>query len=69
VALLPMPFAFAAIAAGDLVRVLPGWYSDAGPLSLYYPSRRMLPAKTRVFAEFVVERFRGAGFAQIVDGR
>jgi DNA-binding transcriptional LysR family regulator len=69
VALLPMPFAFAPIRSGELVRLLPGWYSDAGPLSLYYPSRRMLPAKTRVFIDFVVERFRRAGFAQLVDGR
>jgi DNA-binding transcriptional LysR family regulator len=69
VALLPMPFAFAPIAAGTLVRLLPGWYSDAGPISLYYPSRRMLPAKTRVFVEFVVERFRAADFARLVDGR
>jgi hypothetical protein len=28
----------------------------------------MLPAKTRVFVEFVVERFRTAGFARLVDG-
>jgi DNA-binding transcriptional LysR family regulator len=69
VALLPMPFAFAPLASGELVRVLPGWYSDAGPLSLYYPSRRMLPAKTRVFVDFVTERFRAAGFARLVDGR
>lgn len=69
VALLPMPFAFAALASGAFVRLLPGWYSDAGPLSLYYPSRRMLPEKTRVFAEFVVEKFRGADFARLVDGR
>ena len=69
VALLPMPFAFTLIAAGELVRLLPGWYSDAGPLSLYYPSRRMLPAKTKVFVDFVVERFRGAGFDRLVDGR
>jgi len=69
VALLPMPFAFASIKSGELLRLLPGWYSDAGPLSLYYPSRRMLPAKTRVFVDFVVERFRSAGFAQLVDGR
>ena len=48
---------------------VPRWYGDAGPLSLYYPSRRMLPAKTRVFVEFVVERFRSAGFARLVDGR
>jgi DNA-binding transcriptional LysR family regulator len=69
VALLPMPFAFALIDSGELVRLLPGWYSDAGPLSLYYPSRRMLPAKTRVFVDFVLERFRSAGFARLVDGR
>jgi DNA-binding transcriptional LysR family regulator len=69
VALLPMPFAFAFIAAGELVRLLPGWYSDAGPISLYYPSRRLLPAKTRVFVDFVVERFRSAGFARLVDAR
>jgi len=69
VALLPMPFAFALIASGELVRLLPGWYSEAGPLSLYYPSRKMLPAKTKVFADFVVERFRSADFAHIVDGR
>jgi DNA-binding transcriptional LysR family regulator len=69
VALLPMPFAFALIDSGELVRLLPGWYSDAGPLSLYYPSRRMVPAKTRVFVDFVTERFRSAGFARLVDGR
>jgi DNA-binding transcriptional LysR family regulator len=69
VALLPMPFAFAAIERGELVRLLPGWYSDAGPLSLYYPSRRLLPAKTRVFVDFIVERFRSVGFARLVDGR
>jgi DNA-binding transcriptional LysR family regulator len=69
VALLPMPFAFVHLRSGELVRLLPGWYSDAGPLSLYYPSRKMLPAKTRVFVDFVVERFRSAGFARLVDAR
>ena len=69
VGLLPMPFAFAPIASGELVRLLPGWYSDAGPLSLYYPSRSLLPAKTRVFVDFVMERFRAADFAKLVDGR
>jgi len=29
----------------------------------------MLPAKTRVFVDFVVERFRSAGFARLVDSR
>jgi DNA-binding transcriptional LysR family regulator len=69
VALVPMPFAFTLIASGELVRLLPGWYSDAGPLSLYYPSRRMLPAKTRVFVDFVLERFRAVEFDRLVDGR
>lgn len=69
VALLPMPFAFAPIARGELVRLLPGWYSEAEPVSLYYPGRRLLPAKTRAFADFVIERFRSAGFARLVDGR
>jgi len=69
VALLPMPFACASIQSGELVRLLSGWYCDAGPLSLYYPSKRLLPAKTRVFVDFVVERFRQADFARLVDGR
>jgi len=69
VALVPMPFAFAHIASGELIRLLPGWYSDAGPLSIYYPSRRLLPAKTRAFVDFVAERFRSSGFARLVDAR
>jgi DNA-binding transcriptional LysR family regulator len=69
VALLPMPFAFDLIESGQLLRLLPGWYGDAGPISLYYPSRKMLPAKTRAFVEFVVARFRSAHFARLVDGR
>ena len=69
VALVPMPFAFAHIASGELVRLLPGWYSDAGPLSIYYPTRKLLPAKTRAFVDFVAERFRASGFAKLVDAR
>ncbi len=68
VALLPMPFAFVGLRTGALVRVLPHWYADAGALSLYYPNRK-LPAKSRVFVDFVLARFRQARFAQLVDGR
>jgi DNA-binding transcriptional LysR family regulator len=64
-----MPFVFDAIERGELLRLLPGWYSDAGPLSIYYPSRRQLPLKTRVFVDHVLERFREADFAGLVDGR
>jgi DNA-binding transcriptional LysR family regulator len=52
-----------------LVRLLPGWYFDAGRESLYYSSRKILPAKTRVFVDFLIERFRAANFARMVDGR
>lgn len=68
VALLPMPFAEPGLVRGELVRLLPGWYADSGATSLYYPSKTLLPAKTRVFVDFVVERFREAGFAQRMRG-
>lgn len=68
VAVLPMPFALPHLRSGALVRLLPGWYADNGPLSLYYPSKKLLPARTRVFVDFVVEQFGAAGFAQSVRG-
>jgi DNA-binding transcriptional LysR family regulator len=43
---------------GDLIRLLPDWYADAGAISLYYPSRTLISAKTRVFVDFVVNAFR-----------
>jgi DNA-binding transcriptional LysR family regulator len=43
---------------GDLIRLLPDWYADAGAISLYYASRTLISAKTRVFVDFVVHAFR-----------
>ncbi|GEM_PF-2778312 len=43
---------------GRLLRVLPDWYVDAGITSLYYTVHKLLPAKTRVFVDFVLEQFR-----------
>jgi DNA-binding transcriptional LysR family regulator len=43
---------------GELIRLLPDWYADAGAISLYYPSRTLVSAKTRVFVDFVVNAFR-----------
>lgn len=63
VALLPAPHAHPLLRSGELVRILPEWYADAGPLFVYYSSRRLLPARTRVFVDFVVERFREQGLA------
>ena len=61
VALLPTPHAARALASGALVRLLPGWHADNGPISLYYPSTKLLPPKTRVFTDFVVDAFRNGG--------
>ena len=44
--------------------MLPGWYVAGRALCLYYPSRRLLPAKTRVFIDFVVQRFEEEGLAR-----
>lgn len=68
VALLPMPFAHHGLANGDFVRLLPGWYADLGATWIYYPSKKLLPAKTRVFVEFVLESFRANGYAQRMLG-
>lgn len=64
VALLPMPFVATLLERGDLIRLLPGWYQELGTSWLYYPSRELLPAKTRVFVDFVLARFKSNGFAR-----
>jgi len=43
---------------GDLIRLLPDWYANAGAISLYYASRTLIPAKTRVFVDFVLNAFK-----------
>ena len=43
---------------GDLIRLLPDWYADAGAISLYYASRTLISPKTRVFVDFVVNAFK-----------
>lgn len=64
VAMLPMPFVEGGLRSGELVRLLPDWFQDAGAVWLYYPSKKLLPPKTRVFVDFVLERFREEKFAQ-----
>lgn len=64
VAVLAMSDVLEALREGALVRLLPEWYVDAGTISLYYPSRAQLPAKTRAFVDFVVESFEREGLAR-----
>jgi DNA-binding transcriptional LysR family regulator len=63
IAMLPMPHALPLLESGELVRVLPDWYADALPLSIYYTSRKLVPAKVRVFVDFIVEGFRNSEHA------
>jgi len=58
IALVSLTHAAAYLRDGRLLRLLPDWYVDGGSLSLYFPAQKILPAKTRVFIDFVVEHFR-----------
>lgn len=60
VGLVPMERAWPWLQSGDLVRLLPDWYVDLGVVSVYFSSRKALPAKTRVFVDFLLEHFQGS---------
>lgn len=45
------------IANGTLIRILPDWYADLGETNLYFSSKKHMPAKTRCFIDFLVEKF------------
>ena len=59
-----MPHAVAHLESGALVRVLPKWHADAGPISLYFGGQKLLPAKPRAFVDFVVAHFRRERLAE-----
>ncbi|MES2098849.1 MAG: LysR family transcriptional regulator [Pseudomonadota bacterium] len=63
IAMLPRPHALSLLESGALVRVLPEWYAETRPLAIYYSSRKLLPAKVRVFVDYVVEEFHASGQA------
>jgi DNA-binding transcriptional LysR family regulator len=58
IGLVALPLALPHLESGALVRVLPEWWAEAGATSIYFSSKTLMPAKTRVFVDFVVERFR-----------
>ena len=64
VALLAVPNVLQYLESGQLARLLPDWSDDAGPISLYFPSQKLLPAKTRAFVDFVTHSFREQDFAR-----
>lgn len=64
IALVSMPFAVPYLHSGELVRVLPDWYVDDGIISIYYAEHKLLPGKTRVFVDFIIEQFAELDLAQ-----
>ncbi|KQO96046.1 LysR family transcriptional regulator [Methylobacterium sp. Leaf91] len=68
VTMLAVPDVLPALEAGRLIQLVPGWYADAGAISLYYASRTLLPAKTRAFVDWVIEAFRNRRLAERFAG-
>jgi DNA-binding transcriptional LysR family regulator len=68
VTLIAMSHALPHLERGTLVRLVPQWYADGGPISIYYASRTLLPAKTRAFVDFVVEACRRDRLAERFAG-
>jgi DNA-binding transcriptional LysR family regulator len=58
IALLAVQSALPWMERGRIVRVLPDWWVEGGHLSLYYPAQRLLPQKTRLFIDHIVDCFR-----------
>ncbi|MFO1304059.1 MAG: LysR substrate-binding domain-containing protein [Burkholderiales bacterium] len=52
-------FALQYLGRGELVRVLPEWHLAAKELWAVFPGRRLMPAKTRVFVDALLEKFSG----------
>ena len=53
--------------SGALVRLMPDWHADIGPISLYFSGRQQLPAKTRVFIDYLVEECRRRNLAKLLS--
>jgi len=53
--------------SGALVRLLPEWHADIGPISLYFAGHRQLPGKTRAFVDFIVEECARRGLARLLS--
>ncbi len=68
ITLLVVPDVLSHLESGALIRLVPQWYADAGPISLYYANRTLLPSKTRVFVDFVVKAFRKGRLAERFAG-
>ena len=53
---------------GELVRLCPRWWADAGAISIYYSGRILLPARTRAFVDHVAAEFRAQRLPERLAG-
>jgi DNA-binding transcriptional LysR family regulator len=65
-ALLPEYGIASDLAAGRLVRVLPAYRGRQRSLLAVYPRDRTPPLKTRLFIDFLVERFRDCSWSELL---
>ena len=43
---------------GQLIHLLPEWQSEPAPIRIVFPSRQFLPARTRLFIDYLTEFFK-----------
>jgi DNA-binding transcriptional LysR family regulator len=67
VALLPMADVLLPLQRGELLRLLPGWWADAGSIAVACPAHVPQQGKVRAFVDFIVERFQQHGLAARLD--
>ncbi len=53
---------------GRLVKLLPEYIPPAYPINAVYPSRRLMPKKTRIFIEHMLRRFGPVPYWDDLDG-
>ncbi len=64
VALMPTSQVLPDLERGALVRVMPSWYAEGGPVMIYFSSQRLLPARTRIFIDLLTAHFKQQKLAQ-----
>lgn len=64
VAMIAVPYVERHLESGALQRLLPDWHADLGAISLYFPSKKLLPAKTRAFVDYATTAFRERNVAR-----
>ena len=64
VAMIAVPYVVRHLESGALQRLLPDWHTDLGAISLYFASRKLLPAKTRAFVDYITNAFREQNLAR-----